>query len=127
MSIFYKIIPRINPRNPQAPKKFYAVAVRKETTTFERIAKLIAGKTSLDHTDALAVVRSMVDVVMDELSEGRAVQLGALGTLSVGLSSKGAESAEKFNVSDIKGSRINFRPGSDLTGTAKNFNFEKLA
>lgn len=127
MSIIYKVIPRINPRNPQAPKKFYAQAVRGKKLNIKQISKTISEKTLVNHVDVQAVVLALVDVVMAELQESNAVQLGDLGTFSVSLSSAGAETEEKFTQSMIKKSRINYRPGSELTGTAKAMKYIKQA
>jgi predicted histone-like DNA-binding protein len=125
MSILYKVIAMINPRQPLAPAKFFARAIRKERLNIKQISKIISGKTSLDHVDTQAVVLALVDVVINELQEGRSVQLGDLGTFSLSVSSEGAETADKFTPSAIKKVRINYRPGSELTGVLKNLKFEK--
>jgi predicted histone-like DNA-binding protein len=127
MSIIYKVIQRINPRNPQAPKKFYAQAVRGKKLNIKQISKKISEKTLVNHVDVQAVVLALVDVTMAELQESNAVQLGDLGTLSVSLSSEGAETEAKFTPSMIKKSRINYRPGSELTGTVKAMKYVKQA
>lgn len=127
MSINYKLVERGNPLDPAIPKKFYALAVRKETVSIGKVANLVAGKTSLDHVDTEAAVQAVVDVIINELQEGRAVQLGSLGTFSVRLTSEGAETADKFNVSDIKKAKISYRPSRELEASARNFKFEKVS
>jgi predicted histone-like DNA-binding protein len=127
MSINYKLVERGNPSNRELPKKFYALAVRKETVSIEKVANLVAGKTSLDHVDTEAAVKAVVDIIIHELEEGRAVQLGSLGTFAVRLSSEGAESADKFNVSAIKKAKVMYRPSRALEASARNYIFERLS
>jgi predicted histone-like DNA-binding protein len=127
MSISYKVIAKVNPRQPQAPKKYYAQAVRNKKITIKAISKSISEKTLVNPVDTQAVILALVVEIMKELQDSNAVQLGDLGTFSVSLSSTGSEVAEKFNVSMIKKARINYRPGSELTGTVKAFSFLKKA
>lgn len=125
MSITYKVIQKVNPRQPQAAKKFYAQAVRGKKLNIKQISKKISEKTLVNHVDVHAVVMALVDEVLAELGESNAVQLGDLGTLSVSLSSEGADTEAKFTPSMIKKIRINYRPGSELTGVVKSWNFTK--
>jgi nucleoid DNA-binding protein len=60
-----------------------------------------------------------------DLSEGRIVRFGDFGSFSISLSSEGAETADKFNSSMIKGAKIAFRPGIDLKEMLAIMKFEK--
>ena len=51
---------------------------------------------------------------------------GDLGTLQIGISSKGAETEEDFSDSLIKKARINFRPGSAIVGVLSNLSYSKV-
>ena len=70
-----------SPQDPDAPAKWYARAVQDRTVEFEDFVTHI----------------------------GKSVRLGDLGLFSVGLSSKGAETAEAWTTSLITGVHLNVR------------------
>ena len=63
---------------------------------------------------------------MHALKGGEIVRLGDLGTLQIGISSKGAETEDDFSDSLIKKARINFRPGSAIVGVLSNLSYSKV-
>ena len=73
-----------------------------------------------------AVLIAMEDVITEALKSGEIVRLGDLGTLQIGISSKGAETEEDFDDSLIKKARINFRPGSAIVGVLSNLTYAKV-
>ena len=77
-------------------------------------------------SDVFAVLVALEDVVTDALKSGEIVRLGDLGTLQIGISSKGAETEEDFDDSLIKKARINFRPGSAIVGVLSNLTYAKV-
>ena len=74
-----------------------------------------------------AVLLALEDVIIDALKGGEIVRLGDLGTFQIGISSKGAETEEDYDVSLIKKARINFRPGLALTGVLSGLSYKKVA
>jgi len=127
MTIIYKTIPKINPREPQVAAKHYASAVPQSKTDIKKISKAISERTSLDHVDTQAVILATVDMVIAELQEGRSVQLGNPGSFAISLSSEGAVTADKFTPSAIKKARIIYRPGSEIKDMLKTLKYEKEA
>ena len=69
---------------------------------------------------------ALEDTITDALKGGEIVRLGDLGTLQIGISSKGALTEEDYNDSLITKARINFRPGSALVGILSNLTFAKV-
>jgi hypothetical protein len=65
-------------------------------------------------------------VITEALKSGEIVRLGDLGSLQIGISSKGAETEEDFSESLIKKARINFRPGSAIVGVLSNLTYAKV-
>ena len=125
MSIKYRTVARINPREPQAAPKIYANAIAQAKTDIKKISKAISERTSLDHVDTQAVILATVDMVINELQEGRSVQLGDLGTFAISISSEGAPTADKFNSALIKKARIIYRPGMEIKTMLKTLKYEK--
>jgi nucleoid DNA-binding protein len=73
------------------------------------------------------VLVALEDVITDALKSGEIVRLGDLGTLQIGISSKGAATEDDYSESLITKARINFRPGSALAGMLSNLTFAKVA
>ena len=77
--------------------------------------------------DVQAVLLALEDVIIDALKGGEIVRLGDLGTLQIGISSKGAVTEEDYDVSLITKARINFRPGLALAGILSGLSYKKVA
>lgn len=111
MPVKYVVTEKGNPAKPEEPKKFYAQAKADGEVSFRKLSKEIAqGSTTVSDTDVLAVLNDLTKLLRDHLSEGRIVRFGDFGSFQVSVSSSGAETAEKFNSSLIRGAKINFRP-----------------
>ena len=126
MPVKYSVSEKGNPANPSAPKKFYATAKSDGEVTFRSLSKEIsAGSTTVSDTDVLAVLNELSKALSRHLADGKIIRFGDFGSFSLSLSSEGAETAEKFNASLIKGSKINFRPGIDLKEMLSIVKYEK--
>lgn len=66
-----------------------------------------------------------MEVIPEEISNGRTIRLGELGSLYVSTKSEGAETAEKANASLIKSAKVDFRPGPELVKLAKVLDYQK--
>ena len=78
-------------------------------------------------SDVYAVLVALEDVITDALRGGEIVRLGDLGTFQIGISSKGAVTEEDYDESLIKKARINFRPGTALSGILGSLTYKKVA
>jgi len=125
MTITYKTIPKINPREPQVAARHYASSVPQSKTDIKKISKAISERTSLDHVDTQTVILATVDMVIAELQEGRSVQRGNLGSFAISLSGEGAMTADKFTPSAIKKARIIYRPGTEMKDMLKTLKYDK--
>lgn len=105
---------RLNPQDPLAEKKFYAKAISQGVINFERLAYLVSNQCTVRESDCYAVLRGLEHNIIDELKQGKVVQLGGLGNLQVGVSSHGETVAEDVSISTVKKAHMNFRPGSKL-------------
>ena len=57
MAVKYVVVEKSNPRDPAAPKKWYATAKANGELTFKKLSKEIAeGSTTVSDTDMLAVL-----------------------------------------------------------------------
>ena len=63
---------------------------------------------------------------VEALEGGEIVRLADLGTFQIGLSGRGAETEDTYDVSMIRKARINFRPGIALSGILAALKYTKV-
>ncbi len=127
MAATYTVVERSNPRDREAPKKFYAQAKSSGELTFKKLATEIAeGSTTVSDTDVLAVLNDLTKLLNRHLSEGKIVRFGDFGSFRLSLSSEGAETKEKFHPALIKKAKINFRPGASTQNMLKTLKYTKI-
>lgn len=121
----YKLIEKQNPRNPNAPKKFYAANVKRGSKSISTISKDIQSKSSLTRGDIQSVLINLVDQIPKYLLDGQSVSLGELGSLRLSLSSEGVDKEDDFNTSKIKNIKVIFTPGKLIKDEISKAQFEK--
>lgn len=82
---------------------------------------------TVSKTDVYAVLMALVELVPQQLSQGKIVQLGKLGSFSVGVNSTPAETAEKLSSANVKRIKLNFRPAKELKKEVENFAVQKVS
>ncbi|MCQ4912744.1 DNA-binding protein, partial [Phocaeicola vulgatus] len=70
----------------------------------------------VSRADVMAGVVALEDVILEALEGGEMVRLADLGTFQIGLSGRGEDTEDTYDVSMIRIARINFRPGIALSG-----------
>ena len=125
-NVTYSVSPRINPRDKEAAPKYYGHVQASGDIDIREMSERIQATCTVHKSDVFAVLVALEDVVTDALKSGEIVRLGDLGTLQIGISSKGAETEEDFDDSLIKKARINFRPGSAIVGVLSNLTYAKV-
>ena len=126
MAIKYTVNEKNNALQPQQPKKWYAGAKSTGDVTLRALSKEIAARSTVSPADTYAALVGLTEVLVERLADGKIVRFGDFGAFQVSISSEGAESAEKFTPSLIKGGKVIFRPGVDLKEMLNNLKFEKF-
>ena len=125
-NVTYSVSPRINPRDKDAAPKFYGHVQASGDIDIREMSERIQQTCTVHKSDVFAVLVALEDVITDALKSGEIVRLGDLGTLQIGISSKGAATEDDYSESLITKARINFRPGSALAGMLSNLTFAKV-
>ena len=125
-NVTYSVSPRINPREKDEAPKYYAHVQASGDINIREMAERIQQTCTVHKSDVFAVLVALEDVITDALRGGEIVRLGDLGTLQIGISSKGAATEDDYSESLITKARINFRPGSALAGMLSNLTFAKV-
>lgn len=121
-----KSIPRKNPQDEQAPEKFYVQAVANGFVDLERLAYLISNQSTVREPDCLAVLNALQHNMLDELAQGKVVQLGTLGNFQVGVRSDGSDVAEEVSATNVRSAHINYRPGKRVRKALKVLDYKLI-
>ena len=85
-------------------KKFYAAAVQDRTMEFEDFVTHISEHNSpYSRGTVHGVLMDTLDCLQELILDGKSVRLSDLGLFSIGMTSRGEETAEKVNASSITG------------------------
>ena len=125
-NVTYSVSPRVNPNDKEAAPKYYAHVQASGDVNLREMSERIQQSCTVHKSDVFAVLVALEDVMTDALKSGEIVRLGDLGTLQIGISSKGAVTEEDYSESLIKQARINFRPGLALRGILSNLTYTKV-
>ncbi|QHN66156.1 DsbA family protein [Bergeyella cardium] len=106
-------------------KKYYASPVYSGELDLDELTARIEKISTVSGADVRAVLYSMVDVISLELSEGKIVRMGDLGSLRLSFSSEGKKEEKEVNASCIKALNFIFTAGARLKKLMNDTKFEK--
>lgn len=109
-----KAVQRINPSQPDEPKKWYPVQCTTKMVDENEVAMLVADETTLNPMEAAMAIRQLRKVVERLLLDGKSVKLGDWGTFNVTLNTEGADTKADLTARNVKRVNINFQPGEEL-------------
>ncbi len=106
----------------------FAVAQYAEVMTIEKFARHIATHGCVySRADISAILYLAVDCMREMLLDGRKIRLGDLGDFSVALSSKGAETADKFTSANITAVNVVWDCGQEFKNLLTDAEFNLVA
>ena len=114
MSILYSRVQRINPRDLEAPKKWYIVPQRIGQKSEKEIAEALTRNTTLSRGEASLVLDELQAVIINSLLDGYTVQMGDWGSFQLTVSSDGVDTEADCTADKIKAVNIRFRPGKGM-------------
>lgn len=125
--IKYSLKERINPIDLTAQNKLYPIKQAQEELTLRDFAKRISRESTVSMMDAMAVLEGLLQIIPDEIANGKIIKLGEFGTFRTTLSAEGVDTAEAFTVSKIKRLNVRFRPAREFRNLLANVKYEKIA
>ena len=106
----------------------FAIAQYADVMTIEKFARHIATHGCVySRADISAILYMAVDCMREQLLEGKKIRLGDLGDFSVNLTSKGAETADKFTAQNITGVNVVWDPGMEFKNLLADAEFNLVA
>ena len=117
-----------NPLKPELPEKAYAKNQVSEIWPLEKFAKHIADHNGVYSRGTVkGVLSDSCECLVEQLLNGKKVELGELGTFGISLSSEGAPSVKEFSAKNIKAVNILFAPGPDFENLINRAEFNLVA
>lgn len=126
MPVRYSVHARVDPRDPHGPRKYYPIAHSTGEANLRQIARRIASMSTVNSADVLAVLDLLVQVMEEELTDGRLLRLGDLGTFRLNLQCTGAPTAKEVSNTHVQKARLRFKPGEQLAAALLTLSYEKI-
>ncbi len=114
MAILYSKVQRFNPRDIEAPRKWYIVPSRVKLKSEKEISEALTKNTTLSRGEAGMAVDELQSVILQFLLDGYSVQMGDWGSFRLTLSSEGAESEGACTPNCVTAVNIRFLPGKAM-------------
>ena len=109
-------------------QKAYAIAQYSEVMNIEKFARHISTHGCVySRADISAILYLAVDCMREQLLEGKKIRLGDLGDFSINLTSKGADTADKFSAQNITGVNVVWDPGMEFKSLLADAEFNLVA
>ncbi len=125
MSVKYNVITRYNPRDPEAPRKYYASIQSSGRVTLRELSKQIAEISTVSTVDTMAVLEGLLTLIPREIAQGNIVELGDFGTFWMRIQSDGSDTPEEVKANNIKRVLPRFTPGKEFKQGLNNTEFVK--
>lgn len=125
MSVKFTVQERVDPRDKNAPRKFYPVIKSSGDFNLKRISTRIAAMSTVNSADVLAVLDLLVQVMREEVADGNIIKLGEFGSFHLTLNGKGEEKAEDVTAANVLQANMRFRPGQELSNMLLTLRYEK--
>lgn len=125
MPVKFKAVAKRNPSDVSAAPKYYASAVATGQAQLKALSKKVAQESTVSEADAFAVIKALVSVMKNELSDGRIVRLDDLGSFQISVSSEGKDEASQVTATSIKKAKINYRPAKEIKDMLLTLSYEK--
>ena len=104
MSVFYDFMPLPSKENDENAPRLYPKLIPYQTVSFNELTQKIVAHSGLTKGNVLAVMDEIEHWATQLLSEGRRVQIGNIGTLSVSLKAD----TEVYDKSEVHAQSIRF-------------------
>lgn len=116
MSIYYRVVKRVDPRNPQGARKYYAGGASVGCTTLNDLATRVARRSGHSAGTVSGILYDLCEAIVHFIGQGRNVDLGNFGIIQLRLrNTSGSVTKEEFRVSQVEEKKLHFVPGFTVT------------
>jgi predicted histone-like DNA-binding protein len=115
MPVGYKKMLKRDPRDPQAPRKYYPQLVTQgKNADLDDVAFMMKELSSLSVGDIKSVLTNFIGCTCTLLYTGQSVRIAGFGTFSLSAQTTGEETKAACGVKNIKSVKINFRAATNV-------------
>jgi len=125
--IKYSLRGKVNPQNLTEVNKLFPIKQAQETLTIRDFGKRISRESTVSMMDTMAVLEGLLQIIPDEIANGKIIKLGDFGTFRSTISSEGVATEEEFTTSKIKSLNVRFRPAHEFSTLLSNLKYEKVS
>ena len=111
MTARYSVVAKVNPQDPQGPRKFYPSFKRNGRTTRRTLAVEAADRSTLSDADMDAALANLLTLIPKHLASGQIVDLGDFGTFRLTIRTEGSETEDEVTTRNIRKVNVRFTPG----------------
>ncbi len=126
MAIRYQVMSLSNPKDPEAPAKYYLINRNVGKVDRDYLIKDMVRHTSLTYQEASTAIDYLFESVPRLLELGFTVQLGKLGYFRLSIRSKGSDLKEEATPDKIKSIHLNFIVGREIQKEINQYAVEKF-
>ena len=119
MSVFYKVVGRKKPGDPDGPVKYYATQKMTGQATLNDVCDYIAPRAGRSAGSVKTIIEDCATVIAESLASGETVTLDGFASFKVTFNSKGADDPSVFTKSNIERVNVRMRPKKNLKNTAE--------
>lgn len=116
MALKYVVTKQVFGFDKEKKEKFVARQVLNGQVTFKKLCTQISQICGAHRGTVQLVIAGLVDVLVNNLDDGKSVQLGEFGIFRPAIRAKAADDEKDANVDSIYRRRIHFTPGEALKG-----------
>ncbi len=127
MTAKYKAIEKVNPRDPEGPRKFYPSLQTDGRVTIRTLAMEAADRSSMSEADSYASIANLWNLIPRHLAEGKIVDLDDFGVFKLSITTEGSDTLEGVTSRNIKSIGVRFIPGPAFMEILARVQFEKVA
>lgn len=111
MALEYVVTKRVFGFDKTKAEKYVAKSVGSGVVDFNKMCARVSRICGIHRKTVDLVVSGLVDMMADDIDDGKTVQLGEFGLFRPTIRTKSANKAEDVSASNIVGKRIIFTPG----------------
>jgi predicted histone-like DNA-binding protein len=125
MSVKYNVVERANPRDREAPGKYYPSIFSNGRVTTREVAEMAAERSTLSTMDMMAAIESFLAIIPQQLAKGNIIELGDFGNFWLKSTADGVEDPATVRGDQITSLLPRFMPGKKFKMTLEHIEFEK--
>lgn len=126
MSVKYNVVARKNPRDLEAPPKYYPILKSTGRTNQRSLAQKGSQMSTLNAADLAAAMEVLLSLIPVELAAGNIVDFGDFGTFRLTIKTEGSDTEEQVSANNIKGRSVIFAPGNEFKLALDRVKYEKM-